>query len=200
MAATRVPVCSMAPAWRRILKRHLGKTLIEFCRRPQIEERIAGFVVGFSSELILLHRFDWNTYTLDGYTILRDADIKQKRIFSRKSYWQTKAIQKSKIRPHALLIRLASWEEAVGDIAQKFPLIHVERECWIGFPIEVNSQKFVIDNLSPSAEWTGPYRMKTADVTRVDFGGGYERALALTAPKRSAKKRGRSSPRSSIKA
>jgi len=32
-------------------------------------------------------------------------------------------------------------------------------------------------------KWSGPRRMKFSDVTRIDFGGGYEEVLAVTAPK-----------------
>lgn len=181
----------MAPAWRRLLAKHEGKTLVEICRRPRIKERIAGFVVGFSSELILLHRLDWNTFTLDGYTLLKNRDVKQMRCFTRASYWQLRAIQKLRLRPRRLSgIHLKNWAEAMDGVAKKFPVIHVEREikyqneCWIGAPLEINSKQFEIDYLDPEAKWTGPYGMKTSDVTRVDFGGGYERALAMTAPKR----------------
>ena len=40
------------------------------------------------------------------------------------------------------------------------------------------------DGLDAAAEWSGERRMKFSDITEVDFGGGYEEALALTAPKR----------------
>jgi hypothetical protein len=190
MTVARIPKESMAPAWCRLLRQHQGKTLVELCRRPRIEERIAGFVVDFSDEFILLHRLDWNLFQLDGYTLLRDRDIKQRRFFTRSSYWQVKAIHKFGLRPKRLSgIKLTSWSDAIHSIAKKFPLIHVVREakypneCWIGIPLEVNRRKFEIENLDHNAEWTGPYSMKTADVTRVDFGGGYERALALTMPR-----------------
>jgi len=43
---------------------------------------------------------------------------------------------------------------------------------------------FTIEDLNSNGEWSGPRRMKFSDVTRIDFGGGYEEALAVTAPKR----------------
>jgi hypothetical protein len=206
MTVARTKKQGMAPEWRRILRRHLGKTLVELCRRPRIEERIAGFVVDFSDEFILLHRLDWNLFQLDGYTILRDRDIRQRRFFTRPSHWQVKAIRKFGIRPKRPSgIKLTSWSDAVHSIAKKFPLIHVEREiknsdgCWIGIPLEVDGRKFEIENLDHNAEWTGPFSMKTAEVTRVDFGGGYERALALTMPKPPATSHRRSPGMSLVK-
>lgn len=180
----------MAPAWRRLLARHKGKTLVELCRRPKIDERIAGFVIDFSDTLILVHRLDWDTFQLNGYTILRDADVEQKRFFSRSTYWQVKAARKWKLRPQFVSVDLSNWETAAKDIASKYPILTVHRElrspdsCWIGVPIKVSPISFQIENLDQNAEWTGPYRMETSDITRLDFDAGYERALAYGAPKR----------------
>jgi hypothetical protein len=91
-------------------------------------------------------------------------------------------------------VRLAHWREAIADVARIYPLIHLEREtrypdeCWIGFPLEVTGRQLVINRIDANGEWTGPYRMRLGDITRLDFGGGYERALAMTASWRPARK------------
>lgn len=184
----------MSPEWHRLLSKHKGKTLVEFCRRPKVQEQIAGFVVGFSDSLILLHRLDWNTFTLDGYTILRNKDVKRQRAFNRSSYWPNKAIKKFKLRPKALPdFPLSNMTEAISGISKLFPIIHVEceiaypDECQIGVPLEITKKFLVLDTLSFYSEWTGPWSIKLDQITRIDFGGGYERALAVTAPKRKPK-------------
>ena len=189
----------MSPEWRRLLSKHRGKTLVELCRRPKIQERIAGFVVGFSESLILLHRLDWNTFTLDGYTVLRDSDVESKRFFTRESYWQHKAVKKLMLRPKALSgLTLGSWPEAINSISEQFPLIHVESEiarpdvAYIGVPLKFTPKLLVLDDIDCNAEWSGPRNLPLSQITRVDFGGGYERALALTAPKRRQKRQRRS--------
>jgi hypothetical protein len=58
--------------------------------------------------------------------------------------------------------------------------------------LEVSPRQLVIDNLDPNGEWTGPYRMKLDDVTRIEFDGGYERALTMTMPKRPERSQRRS--------
>ncbi len=184
----------MSPAWRRLLSKHKGKTLVELCRRPKIEERIAGFIVDYSETLLLLHRFDWNTFTLDGYSLLRDKDVKAKRFFTRDSCWQNRAIKKLKLQPKAISsLTLTNLPETVAAISQQFPLLHIEceiafpDECYIGVPLEFTNKLLIFDNLDPDAEWTGPWSQKINQITRIDFGGGYERALALTAPKQRSK-------------
>jgi hypothetical protein len=186
------------PVWRRRVRRHLGKTLVEADRRPEIEEKITGFVLGLSDDLILFHLFDWNTFSLDGYVIIRLNDIELFRAYSRIGLWQKRAVEMLKIRPRTVCIGLSNWEEAISDIAKQYPLVHVQRElkypreCWIGFPLEVTSKQLTLENLDPKAGWTGPYSMSTSDITRVGFGGGYERALAMTAPRRPKRNQRRS--------
>jgi hypothetical protein len=53
--------------------------------------------------------------------------------------------------------------------------------------LETTNKILVLDNLDPDAKWTGPWSFKLNEITRIDFGGGYERALAATAPKRRPK-------------
>jgi hypothetical protein len=184
----------MSPGWKRLLSKHKSKALVEFCRRPKIQEQIAGFVVGFSESLLLLHRLDWNTFTLDGYTILRNKDVKRYRAFTRSSYWPAKAIEKFKLQPKSPpTIPLSNWPEAISGISKFFPIMHVEceiafpDECQIGVPLELTKKLLLLDPLSFSSEWTGPWSIKLDQITRIDFGGGYERALTATAPKRSPK-------------
>jgi hypothetical protein len=188
----------MSAAWRRIFLRNKGKALIEFSRRPRIEEKIAGFVVDISPNLVLLHRLDWSTFKMDGYCVLRLVDVKDYRLFDGKS-WQNRAVQKLKIRSKKPgKIRLHSWPELIEDAARHFPLLtfHRERkfpnELWIGVPLTASSSLVTYDDIDPKAKWTGSYSLKTREITRIDFDAGYERALALTAPKRPTKNQRRS--------
>ena len=184
----------MSPDWRRLLSKHKGKTLVELCRRPKIQERIAGFIVGFSEELILLHRLDWDTFKLDGYTILRDSDVESKRFFTRDYYWQRRAIKNLMLRPKTPSgLTLDSWQKAINSISNQFPLISVEPEilrpdvAYIGVPLKFTSKLLVLDDLDCNAEWSGPRNLQLGQITKVEFGGGYERALAMTVPKRKPK-------------
>jgi hypothetical protein len=184
----------MSPVWRRKFSKYKNNPLLDLCRRPKIEERIAGFVVDFSDELILLHRLDWNTFTLDGYTLLRRKDVKHQRVFTQTS-WPNRAIKSLKLRPKILPhIPLGSWSEAIIEVSLRFPLIHVERElvypdeCHLGVALKLSDKLLTLDCLNFDSEWAGPYSIKLNQITRIDFGGGYERALALTAPKRREKK------------
>ena len=63
--------------------------------------------------------------------------------------------------------------------------LHVEKTkpdvCYIGPVVSVTEKMVVIEDLDCNAEWSGLRRMRLADITKIDFGGGYEEALAKTA-------------------
>jgi hypothetical protein len=68
-----------------------------------------------------------------------------------------------------------------------FPLITISREridrnaCQIGRIVSMNRVSFELEEIDTDASWGGRHRYKFSDVTRVDFGGGYEDALARVA-------------------
>jgi hypothetical protein len=68
--------------------------------------------------------------------------------------------------------------------AERSPLvtIHVERRypefCYIGRPIRIGRRVLRLHEILPDAEWEEDIRRyRLDDVTRIDWGGGYEEAL-----------------------
>jgi hypothetical protein len=52
--------------------------------------------------------------------------------------------------------------------------------CFIGHPVRFTSRSVHLLGITPQAQWeVNPEKWAFADVTRVDFGGRYEEALAL---------------------
>jgi len=163
------------------------KFLIEFDRRPQIAERITGFVLDFNDSLILLHLLEWNTFTLNGYIVIREQDIKRQRVFDKKDHWQNKAAKINKLKPIHPDVSVSSLEEAIKSASKTFPVITIERElvaddvCWIGTPTGFTEKTVTVQDLNTQAEWKGKSKFDLKDITRLAFGGGYETALALSA-------------------
>lgn len=181
----------MKSSWSSILRRHVGRHLIEVRSRIKGVGRTAGFVVDFSDELILFHVVERDTFRLNGYRVIRNDDIKDYRLFDSSDFWQWRAVRHFKlapVRPDG--ISVVSVRELLSSVARRYPLacFHPEKRnpdvCYIGPVISMTAKTFTIDDLDCNAEWTGPRRLKFEDVTRIEFGGGYEEALAVTAPKR----------------
>ncbi len=178
----------MHPKFKALLRRcQERKYLVELDRRPRINERIVGFVLDFNDSLVLLHLLEWNTFTLNGYIVIREQDINRQKVFDKKGCWQSKAVRANRLKPIDPGISISSIEEAIKSACKKFPVITVEKElivgdaCWIGTPAEFTAKTITIYDLNTSAEWSGKSKFNLKDITRLAFGGGYETALALSA-------------------
>ncbi|MEO6182944.1 MAG: hypothetical protein ABIP71_07600 [Verrucomicrobiota bacterium] len=168
--------------------KHKLQHLIEFDRRPLIKERITGFVLDFSRTLIFLHELEWNVFALNGYIVIRDDDVRRIRIFEASSSWQRKALWQNKIKPRPVSgVCLDSLPALIASVSKKFPLINIQREkiedgvCWIGRVLNMTDKTVTIEELDYHAKWVGKRRFKFTDITRVEFGDGYTKALALSA-------------------
>ena len=177
----------MHPKFKAMLRRcQEKKHLIEFDRRPKIQERIAGFILDFTDSLILLHLLEWNTFTLNGFVVIRVQDINRQRIFNKRNYWQNKAAEVKRLKPIHPSISISSLEEAIVSASKAFELITIEKELvadgkmWIGKLAEITKKTLVIHGLNPNAEWVKKSKFNLSEITCIGFGGGYETALALS--------------------
>lgn len=91
-------------------------------------------------------------------------------------------------RPRAPQLDLDSTLALVLSAGQRFPLITLHREkadpevCHIGRVVSASATSVSLLEVDPDANWDeGPRSYRLAQVTRVDFGGPYEEALALVA-------------------
>ena len=185
----------MSISWASILKRQGGKHLFEVRSAIKSAGSTMGFIVGFSEKLILFHVLGTDIFRLNGYSAIRIEDVKEYRDFNKDEFWQNRAVRHFKlspVRPAGILLN--SVPELLATISKRYPLItiHAERTkpdiCYIGPLLSMTEATFTIDDLDCNAEWIGSRRLRFADVTRVDFGGGCEEARAVTAPKRRKRK------------
>jgi len=123
-----------------VLQKHVLKHLFEVERKPKAPDNPTRYVVAFSERLILLHRLEWNVFCLDGYTVIRDHDIRLFRFFDRSRYWQFRAARKAGLKPVPPKgISLAGWPELLTSARDHFPLLSFCAEkrypdiCFVGF-------------------------------------------------------------------
>jgi len=83
-------------------------------------------------------------------------------------------------------IDLSSLPALLRSANSLFPLVTIHRErikpdeCVIGKVLNVSESNLLLHTISPDAVWhQKPSKFRLSDITRVDFGGGYEEALHL---------------------
>lgn len=83
-------------------------------------------------------------------------------------------------------VSVASIEELLLSASRVFPLLTIHREkarpdvCWIGRIEEIRRGQVSLLEIGPDAAWDDkPTSYKLNEITSVEFGGEYERALFL---------------------
>jgi hypothetical protein len=158
-------------------------TLVEFERKEIDPHALRGFVLGTSDDLTLLQVVT-DDFALNGYTVLRNSDVTGYTVYDSPDYFLTRALRLKRIKPgRRPRVDLRSWPALLATANEKFPLVTIHREavsnevCYIGRVSTLGPKTFILEEIDPVAEWVGRGRYRYSDLTRVEFGGGYEDAL-----------------------
>ena len=163
--------------------------LVECFRGVLEEEDISdlGYVVDANENYVLLQLVD-DRITLNGYSLLHISDITTIELEVEHARFIEKAleIRKKKVRKPKL-VDLTSIATVLSSINEHFPLMSIHREahdpdtCWIGAIESICEKTIVLNEMNADAKWDGTKRIHMDEISRIDFNGGYEKALALVA-------------------
>jgi len=169
--------------------------LVRIDRQPMEEDMLDGYVVGTSEKFVLLHVLDPNMY-LNGYSAIRVDDIKRYRVLEDNDFFANKALELREQFPKPLQkLSLFDLRSLIETANRLYPIITIHREkmdntvCFIGKVAKLTDKTLSLYEISPSAKWERTRRYYFRDITKVDFGGGYEEALWLVAKKGKHKRR-----------
>ncbi len=157
--------------------------------RDEIEDgHETGFVVGVNSAVILL-QIVTDEIHLNGYQAIRTADVTEVEAPDPHAAFIEQALElRGEILDLDPGIDITSIPSIVSSAGSKFPLITIHREladpdvCHIGKLVSHDAGTVSLLEVSPDAEWDDePTSYSVFEITRVDFGGSYEEALAAVA-------------------
>src|SRR5260221_6667661 len=161
---------------------HIGK-LVEFERRRIDPQKLRGFVLRVCDKLTLLNILT-EEYSLNGFAVIRNIDVTRFSIFDRDTQYANRVIRLNGLRPRARpSVGISNWNTALVSAQGRFPLlkIHVEvrnpEVCYVGRVAKLTEKTVTLHEIDPVGVWDGQRRHRLEDITRLDFGGGYEDAL-----------------------
>ncbi len=168
-------------------KRHVKMVI---CNRKCLEDAGCydrGYVVDANEKHVLLHLVT-DDIRLEGYVVLRLDDITEVKTDFDNLRFIEKALQLRRMVPERpALVDLNSMETILGSVDEHFSLMVIHREavdqteCHIGSLEGIADKTFTIKEIDRDAQWCGVKRFRVDEVTRVEFNGGYETALAQVA-------------------
>jgi len=161
--------------------------LVEINREPIDEHPLEGFLLEQTKELILLNLVNSEVVCLNGYSVVRRRDVRKLKI-ERKDAFMIRALHLKNIAPSKPSgVSLAGWPVLLESLTREFPLFTIHQEwldsevCFVGRLATVSVRTFGLKEIDPDARWNRSRSYKFKDLTKVDFGGGYEDALARLA-------------------
>lgn len=157
--------------------------LFELDCKPIDPDPIRGFLLHENRSFIVLHNYETGVFALNGYTMVRRNVIKSSKLMP-STEMPLRIAQAKRLRPAVPAgVGFSNCRALLESASSEFPLLTVYQErifrgeCFIGRPVKFNAQALWLENLSSSAEWGGFWRISYRNITRVDFGGEYERWL-----------------------
>jgi len=160
------------------------------CARTCLEDEGCydiGYVVDANDRYVLLHLVSENI-RLDGYVVLRMQDITDVTCDFENYEFIEKALGMRKMEPERpVLVDLNSIETVLRSIEENFRLMVVHRESsdenerFAGMVETIGGKTFTLRAMDEKAKWSGSKRIRFDEVTRIEFDGGYETALAQVA-------------------
>jgi hypothetical protein len=149
-------------------------------------DRLDGYVVDVGERWVLIAVLDASIY-VDGFAAIPIADIARVKTGSGSHEFVERALRlhdEWPPAPPAETISLDDLGQLVQVAARQYPTItiHIERRdpdvCFIGIPVKFGRRSLHLLEVDPNAEWWDRSRKWAwSDITRVDFGGRYERTL-----------------------
>lgn len=163
----------------------IGKRIVRFWN-PFDLGSTTGYVLDVGPQFFLLALIDENI-RFNGFQCLRIGDVRRLKLPFPYEWFITVALRKRKetfpAKPDVDLRDTSSLIHSASDI---FPLITIHRErkkpdsCWIGKVVSITEEHVTLQEIGPDAVWQEkPSKYPLREITRVDFGGGYEDALHL---------------------
>lgn len=166
-----------------------SKTLVKFWN-PYDSGSTQGYVLDVGPHFFLLGLIGEDV-RFNGFQCLRLSDVRRLLVPDPYAEFIVTALHKRgesiRKKPN---IKLNSLPDLLQSASRLFPLVTIHREkvkpetCKIGRVIGVNERKLSLLEIGPDAVWDEkPTDVKLKEITRVEFGGGYEEALHLVGGK-----------------
>ena len=171
------------------LRRLVGKeVIVTLCRENIDPHALTGYVVDLSSDFVVIHCLS-DAIILDGYTILRIQDITLVEDKPEHGAFYMEALKLRGYTPKRPVgICLNSTASILESVNKHYQLVTVHREgirndeCTIGRIEKLTDKTVILQWLTPSAQWDGySPRYRLTSITKIEFGGLYEDALARVA-------------------
>ena len=167
--------------------------LTQFMRKRQFvrftrsfeQEFARGYVLDVGPKFFLL-ALQSDQLRFDGFSCFRVTDVKNLGPDPYAGFAEAAFKKLREPTPKKPRVSVASIEELLLSASRLFPTLTIHREkvdpdvCWIGKVEGIQQRQVALLEIGPDAKWDRkPTSYNLSEITSVEFGGEYERALHL---------------------
>jgi hypothetical protein len=182
-AARMVPMARTRSS--QLVKARRDRLLVEFTTRFD-KGSVHGYVLDVGPRFFLVALVN-DEMRFNGFQCFRLADMREIQVPARYASFAEAALKKRGERmPKKPRVRVANLPELLLTANESFPLVTIHREhadpdvCHIGRVVALNKSQVTLLEIGPDARWDSePLQYSLSEITRIDFGCGYEEALHL---------------------
>jgi hypothetical protein len=142
---------------------------------------LTGAILDVGPDSLLVHRFDDESMKFTGWSLILLEALNRYRP---NTSFVSEFVKAKRLRPKIPReADLTSLSSTLQWLQSSWPVVIVHRQ--VRFPDEVQvgsiaaltSKTMTLDLIDTDAQWSGSYRIRLNEITRIDFGGHYEDAL-----------------------
>ena len=122
----------------------------------------------------------------DGFECFRIKDVRAIELDPYASFAESALRLRGQRKPRTPRLDLDSTQALLASAGALYPLVTIHREkvepdiCRVGRVVGTEAEEVKLLEIGPGAEWDeAPSTYPIKQITRINFGGGYEEALAL---------------------
>ena len=165
------------------MKKYLNKLVsINF----KDKKPVAGIILDFNDEWILM-KYNVVDYIIDGYTIVKNKNIKKIEYGEREKWTEKILILKKYKTASKAKISLTNLEIILNSLTKNYGVFTLytkeEGVCWLGRLNSFNDKKFTIDDLTPRGKWEGQLSFRESEIRTIEFDTDYINSLKLVTKK-----------------
>jgi hypothetical protein len=175
----------MAPTRTQLAAALKGRHVVTF-NRPCEPGSVTGYVLKIGPRFFMVAIVS-DEQRLAGYQCFRISDVRSLHVPARNAAFTKQALKlRGERMPKTPRVTVANLPELLTTASRAFPLVTIHREranpdiCQIGRVVDVSKSSVTLLEIGSDAKWDAePESYRLSEITRVDFGGGYEEALHL---------------------
>ena len=156
------------------------KLIIDIDLAPNVDKVYTGKCLVANSDIVMLLNFDEEDGEFDGFTIVKNSDVKKYRIWEEEDYTELKNDNSERLTVNIDLKNFTDLENSLRNLVSEFVAIFVyddKDDFFVGKLLSVESDSIELHLVDENSKWQEIEIIKFSDLSYLGFDTEYEREI-----------------------